>query len=199
MAWQNNTADLCGTVDAECVFSHRSRGVDYYSFPLLTRRLSGTADRLNVTLPGSLMPGIPPAGQRLALRGEIRSFANRSGEGNRLLLFVYAQELLPPEAEDRNEAELAGTLCREPTWRRTPMGREICDLMLAVPRRYGRGDYLPCIAWGRNAQEAAAWKQGRPVRLTGRFQSRSYIKVTETGSLQRTAYEISVTGFLPEA
>ncbi len=199
MAWQNNTADLCGTVDAECVFSHRSRGVDYYSFPLLTRRLSGTADRLNVTLQGSLMPGIPPAGQRLALRGEIRSFANRSGEGNRLLLFVYAQELLPPEAEDRNEAELAGTLCREPTWRRTPMGREICDLMLAVPRRYGRGDYLPCIAWGRNAQEAAAWKQGRPVRLTGRFQSRSYIKVTETGSLQRTAYEISVTGFLPEA
>jgi hypothetical protein len=199
LAWQNNTADLCGTVDAECVFSHRSRGVDYYSFPLLTRRLSGTADRLNVTLQGSLMPGIPPAGQRLALRGEIRSFANRSGEGNRLLLFVYAQELLPPEAEDRNEAELAGTLCREPTWRRTPMGREICDLMLAVPRRYGRGDYLPCIAWGRNAQEAAAWKQGRPVRLTGRFQSRSYIKVTETGSLQRTAYEISVTGFLPEA
>ncbi len=199
MAWQKNTADLCGTVDAECVFSHRSRGVDYYSFPLLTRRLSGTADRLNVTLQGSLMPGIPPAGQRLALRGEIRSFANRSGEGNRLLLFVYAQELLPPEAEDRNEAELAGTLCREPTWRRTPMGREICDLMLAVPRRYGRGDYLPCIAWGRNAQEAAAWKQGRPVRLTGRFQSRSYIKVTETGSLQRTAYEISVTGFLPEA
>ncbi len=199
MAWQNNTARLCGTVDADSVFSHRSRGADYYSFPLLTRRLSGAADRLNVTLPAFLLPGIPPAGQRLALRGEVRSFANRSGEGNRLLLYVYAQDLLPPEDEDQNEAELAGTLCREPTWRRTPMGREICDLMLAVPRRYGRGDYLPCIAWGRNAQEAAAWRQGRPVRLTGRFQSRNYIKVTETGSLQRTAFEISVTSFLPEA
>ncbi len=199
MAWQNNTALLCGTVDADSVFSHRSRGADYYSFPLLTRRLSGAADRLNVTLPASLLPGLPPAGQRLALRGEVRSFNNRSGEGSRLLLYVYAQDLLPPEDEDRNEAELAGTLCREPTWRRTPMGREICDLMLAVPRRYGRGDYLPCIAWGRNAQEAAAWMQGRPVRLTGRFQSRNYIKVTETGSLQRTAFEISVTSFLPEA
>jgi hypothetical protein len=199
LAWQNNTARLCGTVDADSVFSHRSRGADYYSFPLLTRRLSGAADRLNVTLPAFLLPGIPPAGQRLALRGEVRSFANRSGEGNRLLLYVYAQDLLPPEDEDQNEAELAGTLCREPTWRRTPMGREICDLMLAVPRRYGRGDYLPCIAWGRNAQEAAAWRQGRPVRLTGRFQSRNYIKVTETGSLQRTAFEISVTSFLPEA
>ena len=198
MAWQNNTARLCGTVDADSVFSHRSRGADYYSFPLLTRRLSGAADRLNVTLPAFLLPGVPPAGQRLALRGEVRSFANRSGEGNRLLLYVYAQDLLPPEDEDQNEAELAGTLCREPTWRRTPMGREICDLMLAVPRRYGRGDYLPCIAWGRNAQEAAAWRQGRPVRLTGRFQSRNYIKVTETGSLQRTAFEISVTSFLPE-
>lgn len=197
MAWQNNMAELCGRLDAPVDFSHRSRGVDYYSFPLLTHRLSGTADRLNVTLPGPMLPQLPPPGERLTLRGEVRSFNNRSGEGSRLLLYVYAQELLPPEAEDRNETELAGILCREPTWRRTPMGREICDLMLAVPRRYGRGDYLPCIAWGRNAQEAAEWKQGRPVRLTGRFQSRSYIKVTETGSLQRTAYEISITNFLP--
>ena len=199
MAWQNNTAQLCGMVDAAGVFSHRSRGVDYYSFPLLTRRLSGAADRLNVTLPGPVLPQLPPAGWRLTVRGEVRSFNNRSGEGSRLLLYVYAQELLPAEDEDRNEIELAGTICRDPTWRRTPMGREICDLMLAVPRRYGRGDYLPCIAWGRNAQEAAQWKQGRPVRLTGRFQSRNYIKVTETGSIQRTAYEISIMSFLPEA
>ena len=102
MAWQNNTADLCGTVDAECVFSHRSRGVDYYSFPLLTRRLSGAADRLNVTLPGPMLPQLPPAGWRLTVRGEVRSFNNRSGEGSRLLLYVYAQELLPAEDEDRN-------------------------------------------------------------------------------------------------
>ena len=123
MAWQNNTAQLCGMVDAAGVFSHRSRGVDYYSFPLLTRRLSGAADRLNVTLPGPMLPQLPPAGWRLTVRGEVRRFNNRSGEGSRLLLYVYAQELLPAEDEDRNEIELAGTICRDPTWRRTPMGR----------------------------------------------------------------------------
>ncbi len=197
MAWQNNSALLCGEMGAEPILSHRSRGVNYYSLPLVTRRLSGAADRLNVILAEALRFALPEPGSRLALRGEVRSFNNRSGEGSRLLLFVFGQELLPPEEEDRNEAELSGLLCRCPTWRRTPMGREICDLMLAVTRRYGRTDYLPCIAWGRCAREAALWEQGRPVRLTGRFQSRNYIKVTETGSLQRTAYEISVTEFLP--
>ena len=198
MAWQNNTAALCGEVGSQPVLSHRSRGVNYFSFPLVTRRLSGAQDRLNVILAEGLLAALPEAGGRVSLLGEVRSFNNRSGEGSRLLLFVYAQELLPPEEEDRNEAELAGLLCRAPTWRRTPMGREICDMMLAVTRRYGRTDYLPCIAWGRCAREASFWEAGRSVRLTGRFQSRSYVKVTEEGSLQRTAYEISVTGFLPE-
>ncbi len=198
MAWQNNTAALCGEVGREPILSHRSRGVNYFSFPLVTRRLSGAQDRLNVILAEGLLGALPEAGGRVSLLGEVRSFNNRSGEGSRLLLFVYAQELGPPEEEDRNEAELAGQLCRDPTWRRTPMGREICDLMLAVSRRYGRTDYLPCIAWGRCAREASFWEAGRSVRLTGRFQSRSYVKVTEEGSLQRTAYEISVTGFLPE-
>jgi len=197
VAWENNTALLCGEMVSGPELSHISRGVAYYRFPLLTRRLSGAEDTLNITVPAPLLPALPGPGERLTVQGELRSFNNRSGEGSRLLLAVYAQELLPPEEEDRNEVELCGALCRAPTWRRTPMGREICDLMLAVSRRYGRADYRPCIAWGRSAQEAAFWEQGRPVRLTGRFQSRSYIKVTETGSMQRTAYEVSVTAFLP--
>ncbi len=197
MAWQNNTAALCGVMDAPADFSHRSRGVDYYVFPLVTRRLSGTADRVSIIVSEDLARTIPAPGQRLSLTGELRSFTNRSGEGNRLQLYVYAQELGPGEGADRNSVLLSGALCRVPVWRRTPMGREICDLMLAVTRRYGRTDYLPCIAWGRTAREASSWEQGRPVRLTGRFQSRNYIKVTEEGSLQRTAFEVSVTEFLP--
>lgn len=198
MAWQNNSALLCGEADAAPAFSHASRGSAYYSFPIRTRRLSGAEDRLNVILSEALLAAAPPAGGRTALRGEVRSFNNRGGSGSRLLLYVFGQAFSPAEEADRNEVELAGTLCRPPVWRRTPMGREICDLMLAVPRRYGRADYLPCIAWGRSAEEAAGWEQGRPVRLTGRFQSRLYVKATETGSLQRTAYEVSVTAFLPD-
>ena len=197
MAWECNSARLCGSVEAPPEFSHRNRGVDYYSFPLVTRRLSGAGDRLNVTLPRRMLAALPAPGERLALTGELRSFNNRSGQGNRLLLFVFAQEFAPPEETDRNEAELRGSLCKDPVWRRTPMGREICDMMLSVPRRYGRTDYLPCIAWGALAREAACWTEGAPVYLTGRFQSRNYIKALETGSLQRTAYEVSVTSFLP--
>ena len=128
----------------------------------------------------------------------MRSFNNRSGEGSRLLLYVYAQELLPAEDEDRNEIELAGTICRDPTWRRTPMGREICDLMLAVNRRYGRSDYLPCIAWGAAAREAALWQVGDTVSLNGRIQSRRYSKTVDGQTLEKTAYEVSVIGIRRE-
>ena len=200
MAWQNNTRSLCGEVGGDCVLSHRSRGAAYYTVPFLTHRLSGTSDTLNLILPEPLVALLPAEGQRASVTGELRSFNDHSGGGSRLKLYVFTQELLPPDGEDRNEVTVSGVLCREPMWRRTPMGREICDLMLAVPRRYGRADYLPCIAWGRNAEEASRWQQNRPVRLTGRFQSRMYVKVTPEGSTERTAYEISVTSFLsPDA
>ena len=196
MAWQNNRISLCGEVGGDCVLSHRSRGTAYYSVLFHTRRLSGASDTLNLILPEPLVARLPGEGQRAAVIGELRSFNDHSGGGSRLKLYVYGQELLPPDGGDHNEAVISGVLCRDPTWRRTPMGREICDLMLAVPRRYGRADYLPCIAWGRNAEEAARWETNRPVRLTGRFQSRVYIKVLPEGSIERTAYEISVTSFL---
>lgn len=200
MAWQNNTISLCGEVGGDCVLSHRSRGAGYYSVPFLTRRLSGASDTLNLILPEPLVSALPGEGQRASVTGEIRSFNDHTGGGSRLKLYVFVQELLPPDGEDRNEVTVSGVLCRDPTWRRTPMGREICDLMLAVPRRYGRADYLPCIAWGRNAEEASRWEKNLPVRLTGRFQSRAYVKVLPEGNIERTAYEISVTSFLsPDA
>ncbi len=200
MAWQNNTAELHGQMGSTPELSHISRGIYYYSFTVLTRRLSGTADRVGAIVPGSLLACLPEPGQRVWLRGELRSFNNRSGTGSRLVLYIHAQEAAPAEdrGEDTNEVLLTGALCKEPVWRKTPMGREICDLMLAVNRRYGRSDYLPCIAWGRNAELASAWEKGRRVSLRGRFQSRTYVKVLEDGrSQERTAYEVSVTEFLP--
>ena len=150
-----------------------------------------------MTAPEHLTDGIPAAGERIYVFGELRSFNNRSGSGNRLLLYIHAQQLerCGDEGEDINSVMLTGALCRPPTWRRTPMGREICDLMLAVNRRYGRADYIPCIAWGRNAELAGEWETGRQVSLNGRFQSRRYIKTENGVSTEKTAYEVSVSDF----
>ncbi len=200
MAWQNNTAELRGTLEGPPELSHISRGMEYYGVTLLTRRLSGTLDRANVILPRGLLPCLPEPGEKLWLRGELRSFNNRSGSGSRLVLYIFGQEAAPAEdpGEDKNEVSLTGALCKPPIWRRTPMGREICDLMLAVNRRYGRSDYLPCIAWGKNALAAALWEVGTCVSLLGRFQSRGYVKTIASGeSLEKIAYEVSVTAFLP--
>ena len=199
MAWQNNTAELRGTLAGPPELSHLSRGTEYYTVPLITRRLSGARDRANVILPGALLPCLPEPGEKLWLRGELRSFNNRSGFGSRLVITVLARQLCPTREEHENFVELTGALCRAPVYRTTPMGREICDVMLAVNRRYGRSDYLPCIAWGKNALLASAWAVGRTVSLRGRFQSRVYVKTLETGETrEKTAYEVSVTAFDPD-
>jgi single-stranded DNA-binding protein len=178
--------------------SHISRNMEYYSAPVITERLSGAMDRVMVIVPSSMLKSLPGQGERVYIKGELRSFNNRSGSGNRLMLYIYAHEMGGGARypEDINLVRLTGTICKEPTWRRTPMGREICDLMLAVNRRYGRADYIPCIAWGKNAELAGSWEQGRTVSLTGRFQSRKYIKIEEGIGFEKTAYEVSVTEFL---
>ena len=130
----------------------------------------------------------------IRIAGEVRSFNNHSGEGSKLVISVFARELSPPETPVWvNEVELTGTLCKSPNRRTTPMGREICDLMLAVNRLYGRSDYLPCIVWGQNARRAALWDVGTRVHLLGRIQSREYIKNLDGQAVRRTAYEISVS------
>ena len=132
------------------------------------------------------------AGSFVRIRGQLRSFNNRSGIGSRLVLTVHALEAEAGDGTPQNHILLSGALCKPPVFRRTPLGRSICDLMLAVNRHYGRSDYLPCITWGARACETALWDVGTRVSLEGRLQSRSYIKVLDTGAVERTAFEVSV-------
>ena len=179
-------------------FSHENHGKRFYRFCLEVPRLSGDADLLPVLLPEYFLPQVKE-GQRLRLKGQLRSYNNRSGVGNRLVLTVYPLELLPPEGESCNQILLSGSLCKVPIFRRTPLGRSICDLMLAVPRRYGRADYLPLIAWGQLAVYAEELAVGDPLSIEGRVQSRIYHKATDEGVEERVAYEVSVMHLLEEA
>lgn len=129
---------------------------------------------------------------RIQVTGELRSFNNKRGEGARLVITVFAKELGFTDGEDMNVIELAGTLCKPPNLRVTPMGRDICDLMLAVNRRCGRSDYLPCICWGRRAREYSQLQVGDRLSLTGRIQSRPYIKLIEGEPVEKVAYEVSI-------
>jgi hypothetical protein len=130
-------------------------------------------------------------GQMLTVSGQIRSHNIRENGVRRLMIFVYAMDICAEDGEPVNDCVIEGPLCREPTYRRTPLGREICDVMLAVPRAFQRADYLPCILWGRTAQEAAQCRIRETIRICGRLQSRVYTKLTEQGPVERTAYEIS--------
>ena len=190
--WKDNHILLRGRAAEAPRFSHRNHGTLFWLFPLTVRRLSGTEDRLNILTPGTLLDAFSPApGEGAAVEGEVRSFNDRSGQGSRLVITVHARTLEPWSGEDGNEALLTGTLCRPPTLRRSPLGRDICDIMLAVPRAFQRADYLPCILWGRTAGEAAQCHTRDRIEISGRLQSRVYTKVTPSGSEERTAYEIS--------
>lgn len=192
----DNEVILCGTCLDSPLYSHAARSQSFYTLPLLVRRLSGTADIVNVTIRETML-GTAERGTRLCVTGEVRTFNNRSGEWPRLVVSVFARTLAPTEEADENRVRLHGTLCKIPNLRTTPMGREICDLILAVNRRYGRSDYLPCICWGSKAREAALWEVGTRLLLEGRIQSRRYSKLTENGSEERTAYEISAAQIGP--
>lgn len=190
----NNLAVLCGTVSAKPIFSHRSRDESFYTLPLEIMRLSGAYDRINIIARRELLEALEiNGGEKLRITGEVRSFNNKSGDGARLVISVYAKELLICDDDDENRIHLIGALCKKPNLRTTPMGRDICDLMLAVNRRYGRSDYLPCITWGSKAREAALWDVGNVTELDGRLQSRSYIKLIDDEPVEKTAFEISVT------
>lgn len=190
---ENNVVRLCGTLAGRPRYSHSSRGQCFYAFPLEVRRLSGNSDTLNILARPEQLARIPAEEKcRLRVTGQLRSFNNRRGEGARLVLTVLAREIEICEGEeDENDVTLCGTLCKAPNLRVTPMGRDICDLMLAVGRPYGRSDYLPCICWGLLARQASRWPVGTRLQLSGRFQSRDYIKLTEQGPVSRVAFEVS--------
>ena len=173
-------------------FSHENHGRKFFRFLLEVPRLSGALDTLPVIIEERTLNTVDlSGGEKITVCGTVRSHNFREDGRRHLLIFVFATSILAENGESINEVTLEGVICREPTFRRTPLGREICDVMLAVPRAFRRADYLPCILWGRTAQEAAACHTGDRIRICGRLQSRIYTKLTESGAQERTAYEVS--------
>ena len=187
-----NQITLRGSLTSLPQFSHENHGHRFFRFLLEVPRLSGAVDTLPVVAQEEILNAADlSAGEMLTVTGQVRSHNIRSDGRRHLLIFVFPTKILCEDGEPKNEVTLEGTLCREPTYRRTPLGREICDVMLAVPRAFKRADYLPCILWGRTAQETAQCHTRDKLRIQGRLQSRAYTKVTDGGSEERTAYEIS--------
>lgn len=200
MNYENNDTRLCGVMAASPTYSHSGRGERFFSFPLEIQRLSGNTDTVNIVVRESQLGALAVDGSgKLRVTGELRTFNNRHGEGAKLVITVLARSLCFCNDEDENCVSLCGTLCKPPNLRTTPMGRDICDLMLAVNRRYGRSDYLPCICWGLKAREASRWTVGTRLRLEGRIQSRRYIKLIDEQAVEKTAFEVSVTEVEPVA
>ena len=198
MAWNENHISLVGLVGGPTVKSHENHGVTYYQFPLRVRRLSGVEDTVNIVVSEELYRQvIIEPGVTLAVEGEVRSYNNRSGTGSKLVITVYARSVEHTDDEHKNELTLAGVLCKPTVVRRTPLGREICDMMLAVNRKYGRADYLPCIAWGGLAAWCGQLTVGSGVKLLGRLQSREYTKEENGQVTKRTAFEVSVMSLEP--
>lgn len=192
MEHSSNNITLRGYLQALPTFSHANHGRNFYRFTLEVPRLSGTVDYLPVVAEESLIMALDPcAGEMIAVSGQVRSHNYRSEDGRHLLIFVFATSVIAEDGDPINEVYVEGPLCREPTYRRTPLGREICDAMLAVSRAFHRADYLPCILWGRVAQDISQCHTRDVIGVHGRLQSRIYTKVTLEGTEERTAYEIS--------
>ena len=192
MEHTTNMITLRGSLVDLPTFSHENHGRRFFRFYLEVPRLSGTTDILPIIAEESLLGSIDPTGgEMITVTGQIRSYNDRSLSTRRLLVFVFAATLCAEDGEPINDCIIEGTICKAPTYRRTPLGREICDVMLAVPRAFHRADYLPCILWGRTAQEISACQIRDRIRICGRLQSRVYTKLTEDGPLERTTYEIS--------
>lgn len=190
-----NYLHLCGTVSTAPTYGHEVFGEKFYYATLSVPRLSGAEDLLPITLSERLIDGMTlEIGTPLAFEGQLRSY-NKVIEGaGRLLITGFAQRLTAIDcAENPNQVQLTGALCKPPSYRTTPFGREIADLMLAVNRAYGKSDYIPCITWGRTARFASHLSVGDKVQLIGRFQSRAYQKQLADGSvIDKMAYEVSV-------
>jgi len=192
MEHSTNYITIRGCLQELPQFSHENHGRRFYRFTLEVARLSGAVDILPVIAEERLVHQLDPCGgEMITVTGQVRSHNRRTETSRQLLIFVFASSLVAEDGEPINDVIVEGPLCREPTYRRTPLGREICDVMLAVPRAFRRADYLPCILWGRTAQEVSRCHTRDRIRICGRLQSRVYTKLTEAGPIERTAYEIS--------
>ena len=187
-----NHITLRGSLFSMPQFSHENHGRRFFRFTLEVPRLSGAVDVLPVIAREDVLNAMELSdGEMLTVTGQVRSHNVREDGRRRLLIFVFANLIVCEDGEPLNDVVLEGPMCREPTYRKTPLGREICDVMLAVPRAFRRADYLPCILWGKVAAQAAQCAVGDPMVIDGRLQSRIYTKLTEEGAQERTAYEIS--------
>mgnify|MGYP000168096730 FL=1 len=204
---ENNYLTLVGKVTGEKKFSHEIYGEKFYVFNLEIARLSGNADIIPITVSERIITDeMLMQGKQLLVKGQFRSYNSYDNEKNRLILTVFAKDVV--EVEENNEEEenemtkkdtvtnevvLVGYICKKPIYRQTPFGREIADVLLAVNRAYNKSDYIPTIAWGRNARFCQNLEVGTKVKLVGRVQSRMYEKKHEDGTVEnRVAYEVSI-------
>ena len=205
---ENNYLTLVGKVTGEKKFSHEIYGERFYVFNLEIPRLSGNSDMIPITVSERLIKeDTLQEGKKLLVKGQFRSYNSYENEKNRLILTVFAKDIVELNENEENDEEnemvkkdtvtnevvLVGYICKKPIYRQTPFGREISDLLLAVNRAYNKSDYIPCIAWGRNARFCQNIEVGTQVKVVGRVQSRQYEKKHEDGTVEtRVAYEVSV-------
>ena len=201
---ENNQLVLVGKVTSDKRFSHEIYGEKFYIFDLSVPRLSGNADIIPITISERLLLEEDLSiGKNIIIEGQFRSYNSYENERNKLILTVFAKEIKFAEEQDEefkpskenvsNEVTLIGYICKKPIYRKTPFGREIADLLLAVNRAYNKSDYIPCIAWGRNARFCENVPVGTQVKIVGRVQSRQYEKKYEDGTSEvKVAYEVSI-------
>ena len=198
---ENNYLSLVGEIISEKTFSHEIYGESFYLFNLSIPRLSGNSDIIPITISERLIANFDLSiGKKIVVEGQFRSYNSYENERNRLVLTVFAKDIIeykeePEEDKENvsNEVALTGYICKKPIYRQTPFGREIADILLAVNRAYNKSDYIPCIAWGRNARFCENMEVGTEVKVIGRVQSRTYEKKYEDGRVeQKVAYEVSI-------
>ncbi len=196
---ENNQVTIMGQVASGFAFSHEVFGEGFYMVEVLVQRLSSSYDRIPLMISERLIDVTQDyTGEYISVSGQFRSYNRHEEQKNRLILSVFVREVSfvdeEPDGSRTNSILLDGYICKEPVYRKTPLGREIADLLLAVNRPYGKSDYIPCICWGRNAQFAAGFEVGEHIQILGRIQSRDYVKkISETETQKRTAYEVSVS------
>ena len=195
---ENNYLVLIGKIISDKTFSHEIYGESFYVFNLEVPCLSGNEDIIPITISERLIANFDlTIGRKVVIEGQFRSYNSYENEKNRLVLTVFAKDIIDYKEEQEenvsNEVVLNGYVCKKPIYRKTPFGREISDILLAVNRAYNKSDYIPCIAWGRNARFCQDIEVGAQVKIVGRVQSRQYEKKHEDGTVEtRVAYEVSV-------
>ncbi len=192
---EDNEARLVGFVSSNLEYSHAVLGESFYKVCVRSERLSENEDEIIVTVSERLITDMDlDVGVKVEIIGQFRSYNNYSGEGSRLILTLFAREISLTDEECDNEIYLNGYICKPAIFRTTPFGREIADILLAVNRAYGKSDYIPCIAWGRNAKFAESMPVGANICIWGRMQSRKYQKkIDDETIVEKTAYEVSVS------